>query len=138
KAKQSRLILTFGYGNRKDYAILEEYLQQFSIKYVVDIRISPRAWSRRWYKDKIREFCLSKNVEYLSKTDLGNISGKENWIPPDRQKAEAELSNLAEIAHNDNILLLCAEMDSRRCHRTDVANCLENILELDAKIIHLK
>jgi hypothetical protein len=99
----------------------------------VDVRERPRAWSRKWYGEKIQEFCNSNNVQYLSKTALGNTSGKANWIPPNQEEAEAALLEVTELAQMGNILLLCAEMDSRRCHRVDVANRLGELLSTTVK-----
>lgn len=134
--EQCKYILTFGYGNRKNYDELLTYLQKFNVKCVVDVRISPRAWSRKWYADKIKEFCLSNNIEYISKPPLGNTSGKENWIPPDRDNADVALREIAEIAQTGTVLLLCAEMDHHRCHRADVANCLSKLV--NTSVIHLE
>ncbi len=125
----NQYILTFGYGNRKDYQSFIEYLQKYDVKYVIDVRINPRAWSRKWYGEQINNLCKSKNIQYVSKTSLGNTSGKENWIPPDPKKADADLEEIAKIAHQaGTILLLCAEMNPHRCHRRDVATCLSKLI----------
>lgn len=127
---QDKYILTFGYGNRKNYDLFLEYLQTFDVKYVIDVRISPRAWSRRWYGEQIKKLCLSKNIKYLSTTSLGNTSGKENWIPPNKEEAIASLHEVAEMARMGTVLLLCAEMNPHRCHRVDVANRLGKLVSL--------
>ncbi len=124
----NKYILTFGYGNRKNYDVFLDYLQSFNVMCVVDVRSSPRAWSRKWYREQIQSFCLSQSIKYLSKTALGNTSGKANWIPPNQEEAEAALIETAELGKIGNILLLCAEMDSSRCHRVDVANRLATLL----------
>ena len=132
----NKYILTFGYGNRKDYSEFLEYLQNFDVKCVIDVRKSPRAWSRRWYGDKIENLCQSKNIQYISKVSLGNISGKANWVSPTPEKVDADLSEIAEIVAQGNILLLCAELDPARCHRVEVANCLNKLISVQVK--HLK
>jgi uncharacterized protein (DUF488 family) len=130
---KNKYILTFGYGNRKNYDVFLDYLQTFNVICVVDVRISPRAWSRRWYREQIQNFCISHSIKYISKTSLGNTSGKENWIPPNPEEAEAALIEIAELARRGNILLLCAEMNSHRCHRVDVANHLGKLLSTPVK-----
>jgi uncharacterized protein (DUF488 family) len=130
---KEKLILTFGYGNRKDYDIFLKYIDEFKIAYVVDIRLSPRAWTRRWYGDAIEKACQSKNIQYLSKPSLGNTSGRSNWIPPESSAASKTLCELAEILDNENILLLCAEMDYLRCHRVEVAKELEKLTNATVK-----
>lgn len=129
----NRYVLTFGYGNRKDYNLFVEYLQKFEVKCVVDVRISPRAWSRKWYREQVEDLCNSKQIKYISKVSLGNTSGKENWIPPNDKEADAALDEVAEIADRGNILLLCAEMNPQRCHRTDVANRISQLVSLPVK-----
>lgn len=127
---QEQYILTFGYGNRKDYDLLLKYLQEFDVKCLVDVRIRPRAWSRRWYGEQIKKLCISRNIKYISQTSLGNISGKGNWIPPNQAEADAALEEIAEIARKGTVLLLCAEMNPHRCHRREVADCLAKLVSL--------
>ena len=129
-------IVTFGYGNRKDHNIFIEYLRKFDITHVIDVRSSPRAWSRKWYGDAIAKVCTSENVHYFSKLALGNTSGKSNWIPPEKAGAEKALCEVSELLNVGNILLLCAELDSSKCHRVGVAEHLQ--LMTNASVQHLK
>lgn len=129
-------IFTFGYGNRKNYESLLEYIERYNISYLVDIRLSPRAWSRKWYGESIEKLCASRNIKYLSRVSLGNTSGKSDWIPPEKDKADETLSEVAEILQAENVLLLCAEIDCSRCHRVDVAYKLQELSS--ATIKHLK
>ncbi|WP_235526310.1 DUF488 domain-containing protein [Nostoc piscinale] len=93
----------------------------------------PRAWSRKWYSEQIKILCESNNIEYISKTALGNTSGKENWIPVNQEEADQALHEIAQLAQKGNILLLCAEMNPNCCHRKEVAHCLENLASLPVK-----
>lgn len=129
----NRYIFTFGYGNRKNYDEILKYIEDFNVEYVVDIRRVPRAWSRRWYGEKLSTLCDSSNIKYISKTNLGNTSGDKNWIPENLEAAEKELNEVAEIVKEANILLLCAEKDSSRCHRTEVANYLNKLTAIPVK-----
>lgn len=133
---EKKLILTFGYGNRKNYDVFVDYLKEFNVTCAIDVRLSPRAWSRKWYGSAIESLCNSRNIQYISKTSLGNLSGCERWIPPEKSEAEQTLSEVAEIVENGNILTLCAEMDSSRCHRTEVASKLNRLTNVLVK--HLK
>ncbi len=92
---KNKLILTFGYGNRKNYDIFLEYLNKYQVNFVIDVRMTPRAWSRKWYGNKLQEVCEAHNVKYISKTALGNTSGQQNWIPPDREAADIALGEVA-------------------------------------------
>ncbi len=128
-------ILTFGYGNRKDYDKFLSSLEQFEVSYVIDVRLKPRAWSRKWYGDAIAKFCDSHNICYFSKSALGNTSGCQNWVPPNQEEAEQSLAEVADLLHQGNVLLLCAELDSARCHRVEVAQKLQALTQ--ASIHHL-
>jgi uncharacterized protein (DUF488 family) len=133
---QNPCIFTFGYGNRKDYSLFSSYLETHQVRYVIDVRMSPRAWSRRWYGEQVKIFCESQDIQYISKTELGNTSGKKDWIPPDRQQADDALQEVAEIARKNAILLLCSEMNPQRCHRMEVSKSLSDLIK--ANIIHLE
>lgn len=128
-----RYILTFGYGNRKNYEEFLKYLADFNVLYVIDVRQVPRAWSRKWYGDNIRNLCDSNNIRYVSKTELGNTSGNEKWIPKNNEAATKQLREVAEIANEGTILLLCAEKNPAHCHRTEVAKCLRELTAITVK-----
>lgn len=131
------LVLTFGYGNRKNYEQFLEYLKQYRVNFVIDVRMTPRAWSRKWYGDKLQEFCEAHDVKYISKTALGNTSGKQNWIPPNLEEADTALREVAKLAEKGTVLLLCAEMKPHQCHRTDVASRLIKLIS-NSKVEHLE
>ncbi|MDF5733729.1 MAG: DUF488 domain-containing protein [Rhizonema sp. PD38] len=90
----------------------------------VDVRLSPRAWTHRWYGKEIEKLCHSRNIKYIAKSALGNTSGKSNWIPPDKEQATKALLEISEISKAKTTLLLCAEMHPSKCHRVDVAQQL--------------
>lgn len=133
---KARTILTFGYGNRKNYDAFLDYIDEFDVSCVIDVRLSPRAWSRKWYGDALDKLCTSRNIRYLSKRSLGNLSGCSDWIPPEMAEAEKALSEVAEILESGNVLLLCAELDCSRCHRSEVAAKLQALTA--STIEHLK
>ncbi|MEW5861481.1 MAG: DUF488 domain-containing protein [Cyanobacteriota bacterium] len=135
-SNMDRLILTFGYGNRTNHEVFLDYLHEFNVTCVIDVRLSPRAWSRQWYKEQIEKICSYKKIKYFSKESLGNTSGKSNWIPPDYDKARETLIEISKLAEVGTILLLCAEMDSSKCHRVDVACELQKLVDVPIK--HLK
>lgn len=134
--QEKKLILTFGYGNRKDYDAFLGYLKEFNVACVIDVRLSPRAWSRKWYGNAIEKLCTSIDIQYLSKISLGNLSGCNHWVPPENKEAEQTLSEVAEMLETGNILILCAEMDSSKCHRVEVASKLQELTS--ALVKHLK
>ena len=117
-------------GTDRNYGLLLEYIKKFCIVCVVDVRLSRKAWNRMWYGQEIEKLCSSEGISYISKTSLGNISGDNHWIPPDEKSANEALIEIAEIAKSGNILLLCAELDSNRCHRVDVAQKLKELVNV--------
>lgn len=128
-------ILTFGYGNRQNYDQFFSYLSEFNVDCIVDVRLSPKAWNRKWWGDQIRGICISKEIFYVSDPSLGNTSRKKEWISPNQEKAEMTLQKISKDFKGKTLLLLCAELDSCRCHRTEVA---ERLCELSCgEIIHL-
>jgi uncharacterized protein (DUF488 family) len=135
-ASKSNFVLTFGYGNRKDYDSFINYLDEFHVACVVDVRLNPRAWSRKWYGEAIEKLCASKNICYLSKASLGNTSGCSHWIPLEKKEADQTLLEISKILNSGNILLLCAELDSSKCHRSEVASRLGELASASVK--HLK
>ncbi|MFB2771359.1 DUF488 family protein [Pelatocladus sp. BLCC-F211] len=126
-------IMTFGYGNRKNYDDFLTYLNSFNVKCVVDVRSSPRAWSRKWYGEEIKKLCDSQNIKYISSIALGNTSGNHNWIPPNKEEARTALLEISEIAMLETTLLLCAEMHPSQCHRVDVAHQLQELTNTPVK-----
>ncbi|WP_013321541.1 DUF488 family protein [Gloeothece verrucosa] len=62
-----------------------------------------------------------------------NDSGTNIWISPDPEKANQVLKNIAKKAKGKTVLLLCAEMDCKRCHRVEVANQLQNLIHHQIK-----
>lgn len=122
----SNLILTFGYGNRTSYAELQSALKGHTVSYLIDVRKKPRGWSAIWGYQKLQDFCESIGITYISKRELGNDSGNSQWIPPDYEQAETALEDVSRIAEAHNILLLCAEKDWKRCHRTNISERLQS------------
>ncbi|MEM9544233.1 MAG: DUF488 domain-containing protein [Cyanobacteria bacterium P01_E01_bin.42] len=130
---KQNLILTFGYGNRSSYDALAKYVQEFKIDCLIDVREKPRAWSRKWYGEQIEKFCQERGLEYLSETALGNVSGTNHWISPAPEEAERVLQDIAKKNESRTVLLLCAEMDHRRCHRVEVAEKLQELINCPIK-----
>ncbi|NJO93222.1 MAG: DUF488 domain-containing protein [Hydrococcus sp. RM1_1_31] len=126
-------ILTFGYGNRSNHQLFSSYLEEFQVAYVIDIRKSPKAWNRKWYREELEKLCVSKGITYWSETVLGNLSGTSKWISPNPEEANQVLRQIAKQTKFQTILLLCAEKDYQKCHRLEVANLLKELTNLPVK-----
>ena len=118
----SNKIFTFGYGNRRDYSQLERFAQEHGIKYLVDVRQrSYCKWSPLWRGVELSRNLDSIGLNYHPESGLGNTSGTAEWIPRNSIEAEAALTRVATLLEAGSIVLMCAELDHRRCHRTAVA-----------------
>lgn len=106
---------------------------KYSVNVLVDVRLKPKAWNRKWWGDKVKEFCEINDVKYISEPALGNISGNAKWIPPNKNEARNSLERMAAEIQNQTILLMCAELDHARCHRTEVANMLQSMTSRDIR-----
>jgi uncharacterized protein (DUF488 family) len=129
KNSVNNFILTFGYGNRKNYDELITYLQKYQVNCIIDVREKPRAWSRKWYGEQIKKLCFEQGITYISEPVLGNLSGTNHWVSPDPEQAKQVLLKLADQLKSQTLLLLCAEMDYHKCHRTEVAINLQNLMQ---------
>ncbi|MBR8828423.1 MAG: DUF488 domain-containing protein [Gomphosphaeria aponina SAG 52.96 = DSM 107014] len=124
---QQHFILTFGYGNRSNYDALSKYIRDFLVDCLIDVREKPRAWCRKWYGDQIEKFCHQQKIEYLSERALGNTSGTSHWVSPVPEEVEGVMKEIAVKLRSQTVLLLCAEMDHRRCHRLEIAEKLKEL-----------
>ena len=123
-------IYTFGYGNRKTYYDLINHIELKEIKHIIDVRRMPYGWNAVWSYSELERFAKKHNINYESKKELGNSGHSIKWIPASPRKAEEALNELAVLAKKETILLMCAELDYKRCHRTEVANKLSEMTGL--------
>jgi uncharacterized protein (DUF488 family) len=128
-------LYTFGYGNRPNYDSLKRYLTEHQIRYLIDVRLKPAGWSRIWHRDSLSEFCQTLGVDYISDQSLGNTSGKADWMPPDWTLAKSSMLAIEAMLKYGPVMLMCAELDYQRCHRTDIAIGINKLI--DCPILHL-
>jgi uncharacterized protein (DUF488 family) len=121
-------IYTFGYGNRKNLDPLIAYCEEKGIDVLVDVRRSPRGWSTIWSKPYLEKQLPDKGIEYLPLAALGNTSGTEEWVPEDELDALKALRELSTLCEAKVVVLMCAELDPRQCHRVAIAKKLSKIV----------
>ncbi|MFG2948419.1 DUF488 family protein, N3 subclade [Streptomyces adustus] len=101
---------------------------------VVDVRLTPISRKPGFSKTRLREALNAAGVEYVHLRALGNP--KDNRAPfwegrleegrarfrslLAAEAAEADLTQLTELAGTSRVAVLCFEQDARRCHRTVV------------------
>ena len=138
-AEEPFKIFTFGYGNRRDYTELQDHLAENCITRLIDVRLKPRGWSPRWSAAQLQKFCSGIGVGYTWMTAFGNVSGTSEWIPPNYAALD-EAYKKAEFYFGEgregNVMLMCAELDHKKCHRTAVAE--EFSQRFGGEIVHLR
>ncbi len=123
-------IVSAGYEGRS----IEEFvaaLQKLGVRTVADVRLNPISRKTGFSKRRLREALASAGIGYQHLRTLGNA--KENRRPFWTGKvekgrrmfreaiqtpgAEAELHELAELAADHVVAVMCFEADAERCHR---------------------
>ena len=116
-------ILTIGYGGKRPTEFFAE-LERLKPCYVVDVRRDPfHAFLGVYTKSH-----LEKRIEnYVWIPELGN---KTRSLPPVLVDEEVGMAKLRVLARNvKRIVLLCAEKDEKRCHRSYIKKKMEARLE---------
>lgn len=132
------MIYTLGYEGRT----LEEFINLLSenkIELVIDVRAIPWSRKRGFSKKELEKALSESSINYISLTELGSAkdirealkSGKidfEEFAEKYRdyvKKREDLIEKLVEIASKKDSVILCYEKDWRRCHRSILAEILE-------------
>ena len=123
-------IVSAGYEGRS----IEEFvatLEELGVQTVADVRLNAISRKAGFSKTRLRDALASAGINYRHMRSLGNA--KENrqpfWtgrVEEGRQvfraalktpEAAASLQELAELATNHVVAVLCFEADTERCHR---------------------
>jgi len=128
------VIRTVGHSNRTLEVFLE-ILAGHRVETLVDVRSVP--WSRRWPWFRKRELAHAlreRGVDYLYQGgDLGGRPGPEGPVP--REAFEAAVSRMMTLARESRLVLMCAEADPGRCHRSRLL--APAFLGQGARVVHL-
>jgi len=116
-------IFTIGYGGKKPSEFFTE-LEEMGPDYVVDVRENPH----RAYLGIYTRAHLEKRLEnYVWIQELGNRTRK---MPPGLVDEETGMAKLETLCNNaERIVLLCAEKDEFKCHRSYVKERISDILD---------
>lgn len=142
-------IYTVGYEGL-DAAGFVALLQEHGIQVVYDIRDTP--WSRKpgFNKEDLRENLLAAGISYVHLPSLGvpkhvrdRYHQEKNWDwfcdtyrdTLRARKVSPDLRSIAEQAQSSRCVLMCFEADHRVCHRSVVAQILQDYLDLQP--VHL-
>ena len=106
-------LLTIGYGGKKPKDFFAE-LDALQPDVIVDVREDPFHAFLNTYTKKGLEKRLGSR--YIWIRELGN---KSRELPPTLVNEEKGLEKLSTLMHEHNrVLLLCAEKDEKKCHRS--------------------
>lgn len=117
-------ILTIGYGGKKPADFFSE-IEEMAPDYIVDVRENPHSAYLGCYTKAhlMKRF----DTRYVWIKDLGN---RTRTLPPQLVNEEAGMAKLEELCEGTNkIVLLCAEKDEERCHRSYVKERIVEILK---------
>ncbi len=128
-------LYSWGYQSRS-IKELDALLHEHSIAQVVDVR--RRAWAKYqpdFQGSKIQQhFIRHPKASYQTLGRyLGNMHRALPWKkPPDWQQGMDELDKLLR---QQNVLLLCLERDPASCHRSEIAQILQEFNKCE--VVHL-
>lgn len=119
------MVYTWGYGN-KSLADLLAIIAEHGIDAVLDVRRN--AWSSN--PDFTGAQLAAAVPGYEHHPELGNRAHRADdleWTPPGQQAADKAIGDIAARARfGQNVLLLCAEADPDKCHRSIIADRLRD------------
>ena len=118
------VILTIGYGGKKPADFFSE-LEEMNPDYIVDVRENPH----RAYLGCYTKAHLQKRLDehYVWIQELGNHTRE---LPPQLVNEETGLTKLLKLCTGTNrVVLLCAEKDENRCHRSYIKMKISTIIE---------
>lgn len=134
-------LYTIGYGNRgfRDVADrLESALRKTrsSRFVVVDVRARPGSWCADLRYPAILKNFQVEGYDYRWIPNLGNNGDAEHIQLSNERLGMAELKVILEgLEPSEEAVLLCAERDHTRCHRTYIAKLAHDLYGVE--VIHL-
>jgi len=120
-----------------------------SIEVLVDVRLNPISRKAGFSKKALTANLEEAGILYLHLPSLGNArenrdgyseidspAGKSARIKfeasLEREVAQDDLTLVAELAHTKKLAVFCYEADERHCHREQVIEAVNDLIERDA------
>ncbi len=122
---------TLGYGGRDTNSLISA-LKEMKADAVIDVRYKPYCgWNRDFCGEVLKEKLAAEGIDYLWIPDLGNTTRDINNINlvNEARGIEKVLSAAAQYEY-DTVVLLCAEADEKKCHRSYVRDKLAAAVNL--------
>lgn len=134
-----KIIFLIGYSTRKIGEFIK-ILRAHSITFLVDIRTIPKSRYQPNFNEEILKKKLIKNkIKYLHFKELGGLrkpiknSINKSWVNNSfrgfadymqTKEFKIALRKLIDMTKKDKIVLMCAEGNPFRCHRSLIADAL--------------
>ena len=134
-------VVSIGYEGQSADEIVR-CLAQKSVDTLVDVRKNAISRKPGLSKTRLRTLLAEHGVEYVHLPALGNpkenragFQAKDPSLAHERFRSllaepsgRAGLDDLARLASNGHVAVLCFERDPRECHRTIVIEELQNLM----------
>lgn len=134
-------IYTIGYGNKGFEPLLNRLSDALrrarSTRFMVlDVRVRPRSWCRDLTHPNIAKNFHMEGHDYRWCRSLGNNGSVETVSLMNERLGLAELKTILDtLKAHEELVLLCAERDPQRCHRTYIAELAHEMYGLE--VVHL-
>lgn len=134
---------------------LEKYLRKLvrnNVKLLVDVRRNPLSMKFGFSKTLLKRYCNSLGIEYIHIPEVGIASNQRKQLETQddydklfakyrettlRETAEAQEQILDLLQKYRRIALTCFEAEPCQCHRTHLANALEQSPNFSYQLEHL-
>ena len=122
-------------------------LMRAGIRRLIDVRHNPVARRYGFHKSTLHRLCGKVEIDYLHFPQLGipsdvrrNLQGPTDyqalfaWYEREVLPREAQtVSTVTDLVRRGPGVLMCAESDPRRCHRTRLANAIARVAGLPVR-----
>lgn len=130
-------IFTIGY-ERRTLNDLVRTLVDLDIQVLIDVRGTPTSRRADFRGERLGQACQQAGVRYEGWTELGSTKAQRDELHATgdlysfkrrfrdfvRRRRRSELAQLARLALNERLVLLCYEREHESCHRSVVAELL--------------
>ncbi len=138
-------IYTIGYGNRSINLFIN-LLQEHNITTLIDVRSKPYSrFNKDFSKAPLANTLETLGFNYLFMGDtLGGKPQNKSLFINDKINNEAinlldsyqaSISEIMELSENENICLMCCELNPEQCHRKTLIG--ETLLNRNIQVMHI-
>jgi uncharacterized protein (DUF488 family) len=120
---------TIGYGGRDNNSQISA-LKEMNAEAVIDVRHKPHCcWNRDFCGGVLKDKLAAEGIDYLWISDLGNMNmtrdiNKNKITLVNEVRGIEKVLSVATQYEYDTVVLLCAEADEKKCHRSYIRDKL--------------